>query len=203
MKKIIILITFVLSTFDALSQSTVIKKEIIDNDTVMWIKDHNKKGDLGEYLYVYITSDEIKLPPVQGDQESSLAYITKTKPIRDRFCFYEIASEFTLEEIRVLLQSKDNIPMLIFFFLDTRGEVTNMKFRIHPDIASKFSSREISRIRNAIKSKFKFKNDPNYKPYNYMSFTWAARKKFINSILDQLIKSQNKEKKSNELKESR
>lgn len=198
MKKFIILFTFVLSASNALSQSTFIKKEVIDNDTVMWVEAPNEKGDLGEYMYVYITSDKIKLPPIQGERESSIEYIMNKKPIRDRFFYYEIACEFTVEELRVSLQSEKRNPLVIFFSLDTRGEVTNFKFRIHKDIASEFSYRQISRIRNAIKSKFKFKNDPNYKPYNYLVYTWVAEKTRIISIFDQLIKSQNKENKSNE-----
>lgn len=198
MKKFIILFTFVLSAFDALSQSTFIKKEVIDNDTVMWVEAPNEKGDLGEYMYVYITSDKIKLPPIQGERESSIGYIMNKKPIRDKHFYYAIACEFTVEELLVSLLSEKRNPLVIFFSLDTRGEVTNFKFRIHKDIASEFSSRQISRIRNAIKSKFEFKNDPNYKPYNYLSYTWSARKVFMIPIFDQLIKLLNKENKSNE-----
>ena len=200
MKKIIILFTFIISALDALSQSTVIKKEIIDNDTVIWLRDYNKKGDLGEYISIYITRDKIKLPPIQGEEDPqySSSYIIGKFPIKERYFFYEVISLFTVEELQVLLKCKNKDPMVIIFFLDTRGEVTNIKFFIHPDIASEFSSREISRIRNAIKSKFKFENDPNYKPYNKMGFTCVVKRNFILSIFDQLIKSQNKDKKSNE-----
>lgn len=203
MKKFIILLTFVLCASHALSQSTDITKEIIDNDTVIWVRDNNLKGDLGKYVYIYITSDKIKTSTITGENpENSIAYVIGKTPFKPKTLFYYVISQFTLEEIRVLLQSENNRPMVINFILDTRGEVTNIKFFINPDIASKFSSREISRIRNFIKSRFKFKNDPNYKPYNYVGYTCVIKKEDIISIFEQIIKNENKDNKSNEKKES-
>lgn len=202
MNKIIILLIFALGTIDTLSQSIVIKKEVINNDTVIWTKDNNTKSNMSKYICVYISSDKVKMSTIKGP-EAALAYIVGKNPFKPHTFFYDVISQFTLEEIRVLLECEDLQPMVVNFFLDTRGKVTNINFFISPDIASKFSTSEISRIRNAIKSNFGFKNDPNYELYNYMGYTCAIKKKYIIPIFEQMLKYYTKENTSDEHKQPR
>lgn len=108
-------------------------------------------------------------------------------PFREDYFSNTIISLFTLEEIQYLLHSNHTHPIWIAFSIDTKGEINNIKFFINQDIAYKFSSHDIYRIRNYIKNNFGFKQDPNYKSYNYMLYTLPISKKRISSILKQII----------------
>lgn len=202
MNKVVIFLLFAFSAINALSQPIIIKKEIINNDTVVWTEDDGRISKTSKYIRVYISSDKVKLPTIIGP-EAALAYVVGKTPFKPYTLFYHIVSLLTLEKIRVLLESEDDLPMVVNFTLDTRGKVTNINFFISSNIASHFSSSEISRVNNDIKSKFEFNNDPNYTLYNYVSYTCAVKRKDIISIFEQLIKYYTKENTSNEHEQSR
>lgn len=202
MNKVVIFLIFAFSAIGALSQPIIIKKEIINNDTVTWTEDDNTISKTSKYIRVCISSDMVKPSTIIGP-EAALAYVVGKTPFKPYTLPYHVVIQFTLDEIRVLLESKNHQPMFFSFILDTKGKVTNIKFFFSSDIAFKFSSGEISRIRNAIKSKFEFNNDPDYTLYNYVSYGCYIKKKDIISIFEQLIKYYTKENTPNEHEQPR
>lgn len=193
MKQCIILSIFLLSTIHALAQPAISKLEIINGDTIVWINEednYTKKANRND-VKIYVTEDQIVLPSVKGsaDPIGSISYIVKRMPFREDNLSNTIISLFTLEEIQYLLHSNHTHPIWIAFSIDTKGEINNIKFFINQDIAYKFSSHEIYRIRNYIKNNFGFKQDPNYKSYNYMLYTLPISKKRISSMLKQIIEN--------------
>ena len=191
MKQCIILSIFLLSTIHALAQPAISKQEIINGDTIVWINEednYTKKANSND-VKIYVTEDQVVLPSIQGsaDPMGSISYIVKRMPFREDYCSNTIISLFTLEAIQYLLHSNHTHPIWIAFSIDTKGEINNIKFFINQDIAYKFSSHDIYRIRNYIKNNFGFKQDPNYKSYNYMLYTLPISKKRISSILKQII----------------
>ncbi|MDE6822695.1 MAG: hypothetical protein K2P55_13480 [Bacteroides acidifaciens] len=191
MKQCIILSIFLLSTIHALAQPAISKQEIINGDTIVWIneEDNYTKKANSNNVKIYVTEDQVVLPSIQGsaDPMGSISYIVKRMPFREDYFSNTIISLFTLEEIQYLLHSNHTHPIWISFSIDTKGEINNIKFFINQDIAYKFSSHDIYRIRNYIKNNFGFKQDPNYKSYNYMLYTLPISKKRISSILKQII----------------
>jgi hypothetical protein len=191
MKQCIILSIFLLSTIHALAQPAISKQEIINGDTIVWIneEDNYTKKANSNNVKIYVTEDQVVLPNIQGsaDPMGSISYIVKRMPFREDYFSNTIISLFTLEEIQYLLHSNHTHPIWIAFSIDTKGEINNIKFFINQDIAYKFSSHDIYRIRNYIKNNFGFKQDPNYKSYNYMLYTLPISKKRISSILKQII----------------
>ena len=191
MKQCIILSIFLLSTIHALAQPAISKQEIINGDTIVWINEedsYTKKANSNN-VKIYVTEDQVVLPSIQGsaDPMGNISYIVKRMPFREDYFSNTIISLFTLEEIQYLLHSNHTHPIWIAFSIDTKGEINNIKFFINQDIAYKFSSHDIYRIRNYIKNNFGFKQDPNYKSYNYMLYTLPISKKRISSILKQII----------------
>ncbi|TGX99678.1 MULTISPECIES: hypothetical protein [Bacteroidaceae] len=191
MKQCIILSIFLLSTIHALAQPAISKQEIINGDTIVWIneEDNYTKKANSNNVKIYVTEDQVVLPSIQGsaDPMGNISYIVKRMPFREDYFSNTIISLFTLEEIQYLLHSNHTHPIWIAFSIDTKGEINNIKFFINQDIAYKFSSHDIYRIRNYIKNNFGFKQDPNYKSYNYMLYTLPISKKRISSILKQII----------------
>lgn len=191
MKQCIILSIFLLSTIHALAQPAISKQEIINGDTIVWIneEDNYTKKANNNNVKIYVTEDQVVLPSIQGsaDPMGNISYIVKRMPFREDYFSNTIISLFTLEEIQYLLHSNHTHPIWIAFSIDTKGEINNIKFFINQDIAYKFSSHDIYRIRNYIKNNFGFKQDPNYKSYNYMLYTLPISKKRISSILKQII----------------
>ena len=191
MKQCIILSIFLLSTIHALAQPAISKQEIINGDTIVWIneEDNYTKKANSNNVKIYVTEDQVVLPSIQGsaDPMGNISYIVKRMPFREDYFSNTIISLFTLEEIQYLLHSNHTHPIWIAFSIDTKGEINNIKFFINQDIAYKFSSHDIYRIRNYIKNNFGFKQDPNYKSYNYMLYTLPISKKGISSILKQII----------------
>ena len=191
MKQYIILSIFLLSTIHALAQPAISKQEIINGDTIVWIneEDNYTKKANSNNVKIYVTEDQVVLPSIQGsaDPMGNISYIVKRMPFREDYFSNTIISLFTLEEIQYLLHSNHTHPIWIAFSIDTKGEINNIKFFINQDIAYKFSSHDIYRIRNYIKNNFGFKQDPNYKSYNYMLYTLPISKKRISSILKQII----------------
>jgi hypothetical protein len=180
-----------LSTIHALAQPAISKQEIINGDTIVWIneEDNYTKKANSNNVKIYVTEDQVVLPSIQGsaDPMGNISYIVKRMPFREDYFSNTIISLFTLEEIQYLLHSNHTHPIWIAFSIDTKGEINNIKFFINQDIAYKFSSHDIYRIRNYIKNNFGFKQDPNYKSYNYMLYTLPISKKRISSILKQII----------------
>ena len=191
MKQCIILSIFLLSTIHALAQPAISKQEIINGDTIVWIneEDNYTKKANSNNVKIYVTEDQVVLPSIQGsaDPMGNISYIVKRMPFREDYFSNTIISLFTLEEIQYLLHSNHTHPIWIAFSIDTKGEINNIKFFINQDIAYKFSSHDIYRIRNYIKNNFGFKQDPNYKSYNYMLYTLPKSKQRISSILKQII----------------
>ena len=191
MKQCIILSIFLLSTIHALAQPAISKQEIINGDTIVWIneEDNYTKKANSNNVKIYVPEDQVVLPSIQGsaDPMGNISYIVKRMPFREDYFSNTIISLFTLEEIQYLLHSNHTHPIWIAFSIDTKGEINNIKFFINQDIAYKFSSHDIYRIRNYIKNNFGFKQDPNYKSYNYMLYTLPISKKRISSILKQII----------------
>lgn len=193
MKQTILISIFLLSTIYALAQPAISKQEIINGDTIVWINEevnYTKKAN-GNDVKIYVTEDQVVLPNVQGpdDPMGSISYIVKRMPFREDSFSNTIINLFTLEEIQYLLHSNHTHPIRIAFSIDTKGEINNIKFFINQDIAYNFSSHEIYRIRNYIKNNFGFKQDPNYKSYNYMLYTLPISKKRISSMLNQIIEN--------------
>lgn len=182
-----------MSTIHALAQPAISKQEIINGDTIVWINEednYTKKANSND-VKIYVTEDQVGLPSVQGpdDPMASISYIIKRIPFREDRFSNTIISLFTLEEIQYLLHSNHTHPIRIAFSIDTKGEINNIKFFINQDIAYKFSSQEIYRIRSYIKNNFGFKQDLNYKSYNYMLYTLPISKKIILSMLKQIIEN--------------
>lgn len=193
MKQTILISIFLLSTIYALAQPAISKQEIINGDTIVWINEevnYTKKAN-GNDVKIYVTEDQVVLPNVQGpdDPMGSISCIVKRMPFREDSFSNTIINLFTLEEIQYLLHSNHTHPIRIAFSIDTKGEINNIKFFINQDIAYKFSSHEIYRIRNYIKNNLGFKQDPNYKSYNYMLYTLPISKKRISSMLNQIIEN--------------
>lgn len=193
MKQCIILSIFLLNTIHALAQPAISKQEIINGDTIVWIneEDNYTKKENRNDVKIYVTEDQVGLPSVQGpdDPMASISYIVKRIPFREDSFSNTIISQFTLEEIQNLSHSNHTHPIRIAFSIDTKGEINNIKFFINQDIAYKFSSHEIYRIRSYIKNNFGFKQDFNYKSYNYMLYTLPISKKIISSMLKQTIEN--------------
>lgn len=198
MKQPILISIFLLSTIYALAQPAISKQEIINGDTIVWINEEDnyaKKANSND-VKIYVTEDQVVLPSVQGpdDPMGSISYIVKRMPFQEERFSNTIISLFTLEEIQYLLHSNHTHPIWIAFSIDTKGEINNIKFFINQDIAYKFSSHEIYRIRNYIKNNFGFEQDPNYKSYNYMLYTLPISKKRISSMLNQIMENMSLDK---------
>lgn len=198
MKHTILISIFLLSTIYALAQPVISKQEILNGDTIVWINEednYTKKANSND-VKIYITKDQVVLPSVQGpdDPMESISYIVKRMPFQEERFSNTIISLFTLEEIQYLLHSNHTHPIWIAFSIDTKGEINNIKFFINQDIAYKFSSHEIYRIRNYIKNNFGFKQDPNYKSYNYMLYTLPISKKRISSMLNHIMENMSLDK---------
>lgn len=187
-KKIAIFITLTFYALNVTAQFALIKKDVIGNDTVIWETDtRNISETSGAYnkFRVYVAGDNKNRPSVTEDDHTSY-YIKKRAGFIDHDIPGIIFDEFTIKELQVLLQSKERIPMAVFVNLDSTGDLCNY-FYISKNLTSEFTSSVIYRIRNSLKRKFEFQNDPNYTKYDYYSNGIMTYKKAILKYFQEIL----------------
>ena len=168
---------------DVMGQPNIIKKEVVNNDTVIW-KSIIIPSAKTKYISIYVASDQIKLPSLRGS--SAGINVIVNIPVSQEDMSYFGISILTLEEIEYILKCQDIRPFIIDFNVDTEGQVTNIKFLISQNIAFKYNSSELYRIRNEIKKRLSFKSKVKYE-YETVNFGLLITKEKILSVYKHLL----------------